>query len=176
MNKNRYIILAALLVVTVFAFEYYFLAPKSEMLRESIEEKYNAVRREELSLTGANVTEKDIKALITEMGNIEKRLIQDKSEFLASARLQGEVSDIFAKAGLRVMTTRPLPAVKAGNYNIIPVYVEGNGNIKQLSDFLKDLESSRLLVKIDKLNVNITNLQNPRELKFKIQVSGLAKL
>ena len=30
--------------------------------------------------------------------------------------------------------------------------------------------------KVDKLTMGITNIQNPRELKFKIQISGVAQL
>src|SRR3990172_4388806 len=173
MKKNRYILMVLALVVSIFSFEYYFLAPQSELLRESIETKYNALRRDEQSIQGASMTEDDMKSVINEMKDIEKKLIQEMTEFLASAKLQGEVSDITAKSGLKVMTIRPLGAVKTGNYRTVSVYFEGNGTIKQVSDFLKNLESGAIMMKIDKFTLNITNLQKPADLKFKIQVSGL---
>lgn len=176
MKKNRYILIVLTLVASVFAFEYYFIAPKSEMLRESIETGYNALLKDEQFIKGTVITGDDIKKAADDMKNMEKRLIREQSEFLTFARLQGEVSDISEKAGLKVLTIRPLAAAKLGNYSNIPIYFEGNGNIKQISELLRHIESGSLLIKIDKINLNITNMQNPMELKFKIQVSGLAKL
>jgi len=143
-------------------------------------------------------------------------LIAEKSVFLASAKMQGEISELTSKAGLNVATIRPMPAVKIGglnskaatirpvseaklselpdkdgpnvatkrpvvaekmsNYSVIQVYFEGNGNIKQVSEFLKLVESNPLLLKIDKLSLNITNVQTPGDLKFKIQISCLRKI
>jgi hypothetical protein len=45
-----------------------------------------------------------------------------------------------------------------------------------MSDFLKGIEQDKLLIKVAKVNVNILNMQNPRDLKYKIQVSALARL
>lgn len=176
MKKNRYILAVLALVVSVFIFEYYFLAPKSEMLRESIETRYNTLKKDEQFIIGAGATEDGMNSAINDMKNIEKRMIGEKTDFLASARLQGDVSAMAKKSGLNVLTIRPLSSVKAGNYSNMPIYFEGNGNIKQISEFLKNMESGRLLIKVDKLNLNITNVQNPKDLKFKIQISGLARI
>jgi hypothetical protein len=59
---------------------------------------------------------------------------------------------------------------------VISLYFEGSGNIKQMSDFLKGIEQDKLLIKVAKVNVNILNMQNPRDLKYRIQVSALARL
>ncbi|MBI5638900.1 MAG: type 4a pilus biogenesis protein PilO [Nitrospirae bacterium] len=176
MRKNRYALIGVILVAAIFAFEYYFLTPRSGLMREELEGKYFALTRDELSVKGAGGTEEEMKAVVEDMKKIEKRLIHEKSAFIASARLQGELSEMTEKSGLRVMTIRPLAEVKTGNYSSIPVYFEGNGTIKQVSDFLRHVESGRFLIKIDKLNINITNLQNPRDLKFKMQVSGLSDI
>ena len=74
------------------------------------------------------------------MKNAEKRLITEKSDFLASAKMQGEITDLTGKTGLNVATIRPMNAVKLNAYSVIQVYFEGNGNIKQVSEFLKLVE------------------------------------
>ena len=176
MNKNRYVLAILALVVTVFIFEYYFLAPKSEMLRESIETGYNGLKRDEKFIIASGATEAGMNSAVNDMKDIERRLISEKTSFLAAARLQGDVSAFAKKAGLNLLTIRPLSPVKAGNYSNIALYFEGNGNIKQMSEFLKSIESGKLLIKVDKLNLNITNVQDPKDLKFKIQLSGLARI
>jgi len=66
--------------------------------------------------------------------------------------------------------------VKLNDYTVVPVYFEGNGNIKQLSNFLKLVESDKLLLKIEKLSINMTNMQKTEDLKFKIQIAGLNRI
>ncbi len=175
MKRNKYILTAVLFVVAVFTFDYYFIEPKSEILRESIESRYDTLQKYEYFIKGANITEEEIESVLNDIKALEKRLIQEKTKFLSSAKLQSEISDMINKAGLKVLLIKPLSTEKVNNYTNMPIYFEGNGDIKQIGDFLKYLESSKLMIKIDKLSLNVTNVQNPKDLKFKIQVSGLAK-
>jgi len=176
LRKNLYIILVVLSVCSLYLFETYVLTPATEDSRESLLKQYKTLQRYERVVQGAGITEAEVTALITAMKNLDKRLINEKSDFLASARMQREISDLTGKTGLTVSTVRPLNAVKQNNYSVIPVYFEGNGTIRQMSDFLKLVETNLLLLKIDKLSLNITNMQKPDDLKFKIQISGLNKV
>ncbi len=174
--SRRYALLGVAVVLAVFAFEYYFLRPGSELLKGRVDAAYAMMQKDERYLQTAASTGEDIKAVSREVEVLEKRLIREKSEFLAAAKLQGEVSDLAAKAGLKVLTIRPLAPLKISGYRSIPIYFEGSGSIGEMSVFLRSIESGDLMIKIDKLGLNITNMQNPKDLKFKIQVSGLAKI
>ena len=176
MKKKRHLILGLLFICTVYLFETYFLAPATENYRESLEVEYKTLQRYEHVLKGAGSTETAVKTLLADMKNIEPRLIKEKSDFLASAKIQGEITDLAGKTGLNVATIRPMNAVDLKAYRVIQVYFEGNGNINQVSEFLKLVDANPLLLKIDKLALNITNMQNPDDLKFKIQISGLRKI
>lgn len=165
-----------LLVVAVYIFDSYFLKPKSEEMQEDIQTQYGVLQRYEHLVKGDGITEEAIRAEIAEIESIEKQLVQEKSEILASARLQNEVVGLADKAGLRILTIRPLNAVKTGNYRTMPIYFEGNGDIKQIGEFLRSVETGSMLIKVDKLSLNIMNIQTPKDLKFKIQLSGLGKL
>jgi len=175
LKKKRYLVLGLLCICSVFLFETYFLTPSAQNYRESLEDEYRTLQRYEHVVKGAGVTEAETKSLLTDMKNAEKRLITEKSDFLASAKMQGEITDLAGKTGLNVSTIRPMTAAKLKAYSVIQVYFEGNGNINQVSEFLKLVDTSPLLLKIDKLSLNITNMQNPDDLKFKIQISGLRK-
>ena len=171
-----YILLVSLCVCSVYLFSTYILTPATENYHESLEKQYKTFKRYEHVVTGAAVTESGAKTLIADMKKIEKRLIAEKSDFLASARMQREISELSGKTNMNVATIRPLSAVKLNDYSVIPVYFEGNANIKQVSDFLKLVESNPMMLKIDKLSLNITNMQKPDDLKFKIQISGLSRI
>ncbi|MDA8432197.1 MAG: type 4a pilus biogenesis protein PilO [Nitrospiraceae bacterium] len=174
--SKRYGLVAVAVVLAAFVFENYYLRPGAEALRDRLSSEYTMMQKEEQYLKSSAAAGEDIKAVSREVGTLEKGLLPEKSEFLAAARLQGEVSDLAAKAGLSVMTIRPMEVSQAGSYRSIPIYFEGSGGIRQMGDFLRSVESDALLIRIDKLGLSITNMQNPKDLKFKIQVSGLAKL
>ncbi|MBI5847666.1 MAG: type 4a pilus biogenesis protein PilO [Nitrospirae bacterium] len=176
MNRKKYTLLATALVMTLLLFQTYVLTPKSESMREEIQVKSAALQKYETYVEGASITDAEIKAAVEEMKAVEKKLVSESSEFLAAARVQKELSELTQSAGLTMQTIRPINAVKAKNFFIIPVYFEGSGTIKQIGDFLNDLEKHTVLFKIEKMSINVTNMQNPRELRFKMQISGLGKL
>ncbi len=176
MRQRTYAAAALALVVGLFAGEYYVLAPRAEDLRGRISSRYAVLQKNEQIVKDAGATAEGVRTVEKEMKDLEDRLIQGKSEFLASARFQEEISRLTTKAGMKVSSMRPLAAVRVDSFNGIPLYVEGNCTITQVSDFLKEAETEKMLIKIDKLSLTITNMQNPRDLKFKIQVSGLARI
>jgi hypothetical protein len=138
--------------------------------------KYETLQKYEEFMRGKEITEDDIKKVIEETDNIEAGLIKERSEFLASARLQREIETFAEKAGLKITAIRPLNVVKYDTYTGVPLYFEGNADIKQLGEFLRLIESEEMLTRIDKMNISVINIQNPKDLKIKIQVSGLVKI
>ena len=175
MNRRRYILLAAFFVISVILFQSYYLTPKSETMREEILAQYGMLQKYEAFLKGSGITEAEIEAALADMKTIENKLIPEQSEFLSSATMQRVIAELTERSGLHVQTVRPLNAVKTNNFVTIPVYFEGSGSIKQLSDFLKAVEANAVMLRIDKMSFNVTNMQNPKELKFKIHLSGLVR-
>lgn len=175
MERNKYIIIALVILLGLYFFEDNFLLPKSEAMRESIKTSHYTLQKYRSILNESGTTEKEIQSAILEINSIEKKLIDAKNELFASANLQGEISDLAGKANLQIETVRPLAFVTLNKYSAIPLYFEGNGDIKQIGDFLHSLELSSFMIKIDKMHLNITNIQNPLILKFKMQISGLMK-
>lgn len=167
---------AAALVAVLLAADYYYLGPLSVSLKDAIHARYGVLRRDEQFVREAGATTSGLEAYEKEMKSFDGRLMKEKSEFLASARLQEKFSALTQVSGLAVTTVRPMAAVKIGPYSGIPLYVEGSGTIQQISTLLREVEGEQMLLKIDKLSLAITNMQNPTELRFKIQVSGLAQL
>ena len=176
MKQRKFILLGALLIVTVLLFQNYYLAPRSEKMHAEIQSAYGTLQKYEVYLKGSGITDKEIQTAIADMKKLEERLLPEKSEFLSSASMQRIVSELAEKAGLNVLTIRPMNVVKDGNFLVVPVYFEGSANIKQISDFLAASEKSPIMLKIDKMSYNVTNMQNPKELRFKIQISGLARI
>jgi Tfp pilus assembly protein PilO len=176
LKRKVSVVIMVLCVCMVYLFSAYVVTPASENDRESLDAKYKTLQQYEMAVRGAANTEEKIRTLSADMKNFEDRLISEKSNFLAAAKIQGEITELTEKTNLNVATIRPLAAVKLNDYTVVPVYFEGNGNIKQLSNFLKLVESDKLLLKIEKLSINMTNMQKTEDLKFKIQIAGLNRI
>lgn len=176
MTRKKYILLAVAVVMTLLLFQTYVMTPKSETMREEIQVKSATLQKYETYMEGSSITDKEIRTAGEEMKSVESKLVKESSEFLAAARVQKELSELTQNAGLNIQTIRPLTTVKAKSFFFIPVYFEGSGTIKQIGDFLNEVEKHSLLLKVEKMSVNVTNMQNPRELRFKMQISGLGKL
>lgn len=176
MNRKQYIMLAAVLVLMMLLFQTYVLTPKSETMRGEIQVKSATLQKYETYMEGASITDAEIKTAGEEVKVVEAKLVRESSEFLAAARVQNELSELTQNAGLTIQTIKPLNTVKAKSFFIIPVYFEGSGTIKQIGDFLNEVEKHAILLKVEKVSINVTNIQNPRELRFKMQISGLGKV
>ena len=168
-------LLAGVLVLTLLLFQSYVLAPRDAVMRDEIQSRYVTLQKYETYMEGSAITETDIKSAMRDLENVEKRLIVEKSEFLASARMQRDLSDMLRQSGIAVQTMRPMNIEKTKNFISVPVYFEGSGTIRQIGDFLKAVDSSQIMLKVDKMTVNVTNMQNPRELRVKMQLSGLSR-
>lgn len=176
MTRNKYVLIAALILVCLFVFEYSFLFPRAESMEESIRTSYITLERYKRVISEAGNAEEETQSALAEIHTIEKKLVDAKNELFASAALQSEISGLANKANMQIATIRPLSSVSLNNYSAIPLYIEGDGDIKQIADFFKYVESSEFIIKIDKMHLNITNIQNPKMLKFKMQVSALMKI
>ena len=174
MKKRPVTLLVFGAILSLFLFQRYVVDPGREALREKLEsdsatlDKYQRVLR-------SPVSEADVAKLQELIQKQETRLLKETSVFLASAKMQSRVTEIAAKAGLNLSTLRAVDPAAMGSYKAITVYFEASGSIKQISEFLKDIENDAILMKCDKLSVNVTNLQTPKELRVKIQISGLMK-
>lgn len=176
MNRKNYVLLTAVMVMILLLIQTYVLTPKSETMREEIQAKSATLQKYETYMEGSSITDTEIRTAGEEMKTVENKLVNESSEFLAAARVQKELSELTQNAGLNMQTLRPLNTVKAKSFFFIPVYFEGSGTIKQIGDFLNGVEKHSLLLKVEKMSINVTNMQNPRELRFKMQISGLGKI
>jgi Tfp pilus assembly protein PilO len=75
-------------------------------------------------------------------------------------------------SGFSVTSIKPLPTVEFKNYTGLPIFMDCNGNVKDLSNFLRRLDDPNTLLDIDRLNISA---QQDGGLRIKIQLTGLMK-
>jgi Tfp pilus assembly protein PilO len=175
MKRKLYITAIALILLSLLMYEYYFIIPQTDVIKEMISSKQETLQKYERFINEAGSAEEGIKKAIAATDSIKSQLISEKSRYRAAAILQGRIESVAGKSGLKIMSIRPLNMVKYESYAGIPVYMDCSGDMKQLSEFLKLVENDAIMLKIDKININAVNITNPKDLRIRIQLSGLLK-
>lgn len=171
-------IVIAGVIITLIAAHVFFIVPLAEKraeIKESLQAKYASLWKYEAFLKTTGKAETEFDTAAKEVEGLEANVFQGKNEALAFAKLQGYVQDIAEKSGIKILSIKPLSMVKYKHYADLPVQLESTGGIIQLGEFMKQIDASRQLIRIDRLAVSVMNIQTPWELKIRIQVSGLTK-
>lgn len=176
MKKSIVVMVFAVAMLAAYVFLVAPLDEKRSALRESLQSKYATLRKYEMFLKDAGKTGVEFDAQMKEIEVMEADVLKDKDESLAFAKLQGYIQDFANKSGVRIISIKPLSVIKFKHYAALPIQIESNGGINQLGEFMKQIDESKELIRIDRLNINVMNIQTPVELRIKIQISGLMKV
>ncbi len=176
MRRTIPIVAIIMAIIAAYIFLIMPLSEKRSVMRESLEAKYATLNKYEIFLKSAGMTETEIDTAEKAIEGMEANILQDTNESLAFARLQGHIQDFAEKSGIKIISIKPLSVVKYKHYAGLPIQIEGNGGISQLSEFMRQIDASKQLIRIDRLNVNVLNIQMPGDLRIRMQVSGLMKV
>ena len=108
-----------------------------------------------------------------ELREMEGFIIPESDPTLAAASVQSRVQDIAASAGIKVNSIRALTPVREKGYSKLPVYVDGDGSMKNISRLLKIMDSSPEMLAVEK--VEISSTRKGSQLRVKIQLAGLMR-
>jgi len=176
MRKSLVVIGIAVFLLTVYVVVLLPLEEKRALLREKIDADYARLLKYREYASGAQISKDGLSRAREELLNLEKGVIKQDQEPIAFAELQLRLQETAQKAGLAVLTLRPLKAEKQTGYNRLPIAIEAEGGIKQVSDFLKALDSGASYVKIETLEINNRDLRGEqKQLRVKMRISGLMK-
>ncbi len=83
----------------------------------------------------------------------EPRLLTGGTPSVSASDLQETVQALAAKDGIQVITTRVLNPETVGSFSKISIQMEIGGQIEQIANLIRDIESSPKLIAIEELNV-----------------------
>ena len=117
----------------------------------------------------------------------EPKLLTGDTPSVSASDLQETVQAMAAREGTQVITTRVLNPEAAGSFSKIGIQLEIGGQIQQLANLIRGIESSPKLLMIDEINVRslfrpIGFPQSPgvpqapaQNLRISLMVSGYAR-
>jgi|Deesub1362A_J573_1020465.scaffolds.fasta_scaffold00077_85 Tfp pilus assembly protein PilO len=172
MRRSLALIGGFVIVIAVYVFFVAPLSDKRAQLKERLETDYMALKKYEKFIRSTEKAEIQLKDALKELEDMEKNIIQETDVSLAFAKLQLKIQDLADSSGLQIKSIKPLPVVNYKGYTGLPIYMDGIGNISQLGEFLKLLDSTKEFINIERLHVTTTPKNT---LRIKMQLSGLMK-
>ncbi len=176
MKRRR--LFTGLLILLAVVLGYIFLDMLTQYrneIRDSIAEEYRTLNNYDSAIKDARDIERELVEYRQQINSLESHILTSGTASMAAAELQGIAEDSASKAGINILSVRPMNTMDYRDYTEVPIQVDGTGNIKQFRDFLKSLEDSRIYLRVGRLTVTVTNTVSPKELNLKLVVSGIIK-
>jgi Tfp pilus assembly protein PilO len=166
--------IAILGVVAVLSAIYVLLLQPMEEKRGNMQEQLRSnygtlIRYEKYSERKDDANER-LEAALIELERIERHVLPNSDTSVAFAKLQLDIQRMATQSGLTVVSIKPLPTVEFKHYTGLPIFLDCTGDIKNLGEFLRVLDSGDVL-----LDTNLRGIaaQQDGSLRIKIQLTGL---
>jgi Tfp pilus assembly protein PilO len=171
MTRGR-LLIAAAAVLALYVFVVDPLAANKDELVAELHAKRTTLAKQEGFISGAGDARERLASARYELEEMERYIVSSQDLSLAVAKLQAKVQDLAGVARLRISTIKLLPAEKFEGYTGMPIFIDCEGEIGNLGDFLNFLDSSREFIDIETLDVTTTPQGN---LRVRMQLMGLVK-
>lgn len=173
--RKPVVIAGAVIVISIYIF---YISPSISTRRTEITDilgaKYITLKKYEKFIKGRQVAETELKKALNELAQMEKNIMQATDPSVAFAKLQSKIQDIADGSEIKILSIKTRQSISHGGYTELPMEIEGTGYIKELSEFLKSLDSGRF-IKIERLDITSIGLQQEGPLRIRMQISGLMK-
>jgi Tfp pilus assembly protein PilO len=174
--RKPFLIICVLAAAVLF---YYLLIQpledRTDELRDKLNQEYATLEKYRGFTVGASVSREELSAARAGMDKLEKGVIPRTKEPVAYAELQLRLQDMMGKAGLNLTSIRTLPPIKQKGYATLPIYMEAEGGISELSSFLKSIDTPESYLRVEEMSISVKDLREQKDLRIKLKLSGLMK-
>jgi len=155
-KRERGLVLLTLTIVVVFVAKYAALTPlleRREWVKNQLENQPQLLQK---NLRYLGQKEALIAALESARGQIktqEPKLLSGDTPSVTASDLQETVQAMASREGTQVITTRVLNPEPAGSFSKIGIQLEIGGQIQQVANLVRSIETAPKLLVIDEINV-----------------------
>ncbi len=149
----------ALLACSIFFLvlgNYLVLEPYSarrEWVKSQLEIQTNLLERQNRYLKRRTQIEGDLKRLKTKLETLKSSLLGGDTPPVSASALQETVRKIAAKEGVQIVSTRVLSPKPVGSFLTISVQLEVSGEVGQLVNLIKGIESNAKFLMVSEVNI-----------------------
>jgi len=155
-RRERGLVIATLAILILVLARYAVLGPflerrewvksQLEVQPQLLEKNLRFIGRKEELIAGLEAARSEIKAR-------EPKLLSGDTPSVNASDLQETIQSLAGKEGTQVITTRVLNPDTVGSFAKISIQMEIGGQIDQLANLIRGIESSPKLLVVDEINV-----------------------
>jgi len=155
-KREKGLVLLALIALILVLGRFFLLDPfveRREWVKNQIEIQPQHLAKNLRYLAQKKEIEGDLEKSRGELKSLEAVLLAGDTPPVSASNLQEILQTSAAKDGVQVITTRVLNPEPMGPFTRIPIQVEVGGQLEQVVNLIKGLESAEKLLVINELNV-----------------------
>jgi type II secretory pathway component PulM len=155
-KRERSLAIVTALIVLVFIAKFAIVTPfleRREWVKSQLESQPQLLAKNIRYLGQKDGMLAALEAARAEIKAQEPKLLSGDTASVSASDLQETVQALASREGTQVITTRVLNPETAGSFSKIAIQMEIGGQIQQIANLIKGLESSPKLLVIDEINV-----------------------
>ena len=155
-KRERGMVLLALSIFLLILGRYLVVEPYSARrgwVKSQLEIQTQLLEKQSRYLKRRTQLEGDLGQLKIKLEALDSSLLAGDTPPVSASALQEEVREIAAKEGVQIVSTRVLSPKPVGSFLSIPVQIEVSGEIGQVVNLIKGIESSSKLLVVSEVNI-----------------------
>jgi len=188
-KRERGLVLATVLVALAILGRSLILNPfleRRDWVKTQLESQPQLLQKNLRYLARKEEMSSALEAARTSLKSREPRLLTGDTPSVSASDLQETVQALAVKDGTQVITTRVLNPEPAGTFSKIAIQMEIGGQIDQVANLIRDIESAGKMLLVDEVNVrslfrpiglpSVPNIPQPAQnLRVSLTVAGFAR-
>ncbi|MGH7871288.1 MAG: type II secretion system protein GspM [Candidatus Binatia bacterium] len=155
-KRERTLVVATVLILLAFAAKYAVLSPfleRREWVKNQLDSQPQLLAKNLRYVTQKDALHNALQGMRAQVKAQEPKFLSGDTPSVTASDLQDTVQSIATREGAQVITTRVLNPEPAGLFSKIGIQLEIGGQIQQIANLIKALESSPKLLVIDEITV-----------------------
>ena len=155
-KRERGLVFLTALIVVVFIAKYALVTPiieRREWVKNQLESQPQLLQKNLRYLGGKEALLASLEAARAQIKAQEPKLLTGDTASVSASDLQETIQAMATREGTQVITTRVLNPEPAGSFSKIGIQMEIGGQIQQIANLIRGIETAPKLLIIDEVNV-----------------------
>jgi Tfp pilus assembly protein PilO len=155
-KREKALVLASFAILLLVLGHYFLIVPylqHREWVKDQLELQPQLLTKNLRFIDRKVEIESELEKAQAELKGLESELLSGDTSSVSASNIQEAVQVLADKEGMQIITTRVLSPELMGSFAKVPIQLELTGQIEQLANFIKAIESTKSLLIVSDLDV-----------------------
>jgi Tfp pilus assembly protein PilO len=175
-KRERNIVLVAAATIIGFCLFTFVIDPffaSQDRIRAQIPTKLKQLEKYRQFVARRAQVEAELQQAKRAANQCESMFLSGDTPPLAAANLQDVLKTLSSKNKIKIHSEKVLDSKEFDYFEQIPVQIDFTSSMRNLTNFIYDVETYKKSLSITDLNIRVTNRRQPKDIRATIVVAGL---